>query len=311
MRFLWGNPCWFDSSPGHHSSRSTAQVRPLAGAGWAVLAAAALPLLGGCRATPQPTPGFGPGAPLATAPVVPEVKERVRIEVDFGPLDRPALAGSLRPVSGATTVDVVRALAAVEQRYLCCDENDVWSIGGVGPDPRRDRYWMWYLDGALGPAAAHEFQPQPGQTILWAYRGPRPRAGAPEVGALGTPRRLAALEPSVAAAFYAVGSEASLVAVPADWARPQDAVGDAITLADPAGTRELERLVAAAPEAVVLTKAGGRAHRARLEAAGLPVRVLDLEGEGGRQARIDAFEDLGEMLDRVGAARVAVRLDGP
>jgi hypothetical protein len=68
---------------------------------------------------------------------------QVTVDVDFG--DRPRVVRTVAIERGTDVVTATRAALPVEQDWLCCSPQDVWSIGGAGPDPRLDRYWSWRL----------------------------------------------------------------------------------------------------------------------------------------------------------------------
>lgn len=55
----------------------------------------------------------------------------VVVELDFGSSGRPPLERQVELPRGSTPVDAARALAPVEQDWLCCSGEDVWSISGV------------------------------------------------------------------------------------------------------------------------------------------------------------------------------------
>lgn len=96
---------------------------------------------------------------------------RVTLRIDFGPLGRPPIQRELALPRGSNLVDATRKVAPLEQDWLCCSKDDVWSIGGVGPDTRLDRYWMWKKDGALGPNFPVKHVLSDGERIEWIYSG--------------------------------------------------------------------------------------------------------------------------------------------
>ena len=96
---------------------------------------------------------------------------RVNLRIDFGPLGRPPIEREVALPRGSNLVDATRKLAPLEQDWLCCSKDDVWSIDGVGPDTRLDRYWMWKKDGALGPNFPVKHLLSDGERIEWIYSG--------------------------------------------------------------------------------------------------------------------------------------------
>lgn len=138
------------------------------------------------------------GAPLAAQRV------QVTVEIDFG-VDRPRVVRTVDVDRGADVVTATRAALPVEQDWLCCSPQDVWSIDGVGPDPRLDRYWSWRLDGRPGPNLPARHRLQGGETVVWNYgAGTLPNAGTV---------RVVSLLPAATEIAIAVGGEASLVAL--------------------------------------------------------------------------------------------------
>jgi hypothetical protein len=87
------------------------------------------------------------------------------------PSSGPALEKQLTLPRGTNVVDATRRVAEVEQDWLCCSKDDVWAIGGVGPDTRLDRYWMWKLDGRMGPNFPVKHVLSEGERIEWVYSG--------------------------------------------------------------------------------------------------------------------------------------------
>lgn len=145
-----------------------------------------------------------------TAPVQSERVE-VELSIDFGGA-RPELSKTLRVARGATVVELTRAAVAVEQDWLCCSSEDVWSIDGVGPDPRLDRYWFWTLDGKGGPNLPAKHRLEGGERIGWKY-------GA---GALPNEfeARVVSLLPAATEIVVAVGGERALVGLSHLCAQP-------------------------------------------------------------------------------------------
>jgi hypothetical protein len=132
-----------------------------------------------------------------------EVPVEVTVEVDFG--DRPRVVRKVAVERGADVVTATRAALPVEQDWLCCSPQDVWSIDGVGPDPRLDRYWSWRLGEAPGPNLPARHRLHGGETIVWNYGG----GTLPNAGSV----RVVSLLPAATEIAIAVGGEASLVAL--------------------------------------------------------------------------------------------------
>ncbi len=141
---------------------------------------------------------FLPQAPsTATAGSV-----QVDLTIDFGKLTEPALRQRVTLPVGATVVDATRAVAAVEQDWLCCSREDVWSIAGVEPDSRTDRCWMWRLGDRLGPELPARYRVAEGDVITWVYTDGQP----PQLTA-----RAVSLLPAATEIAFAVGGESALV----------------------------------------------------------------------------------------------------
>jgi len=128
---------------------------------------------------------------------------RVSLRIDFGPAGKPALEREVTLPRGSNVVDATRHVASVEQDWLCCSKDDVWSIGGVGPDTRLDRYWMWKLDGALGPNFPVKHALSEGERIEWIYSG-----GTKPVNLKA---RAVSLLPAATEIAIAIGAENALV----------------------------------------------------------------------------------------------------
>ena len=137
---------------------------------------------------------------------------RVTVGVDFGTAGKPALHREVELATNANAVDAARALADVEQDWLCCSKDDVWSIGGVGPDPRRDRYWMWKLGGEMGPNLPARHRLADGDVVDWIY------AGGTEPVKLEA--RVVSLLPAATEIALAVGGESALVGLSHLCAQP-------------------------------------------------------------------------------------------
>jgi iron complex transport system substrate-binding protein len=137
---------------------------------------------------------------------------RVTVGVDFGTAGRPALHRAVELASNSNAVDAARALAEVEQDWLCCSKDDVWSIGGVGPDPRRDRYWMWKLGGEMGPNLPARYRLGDGDVVDWIY------VGGTEPVKLEA--RVVSLLPAATEIALAVGGESALVGLSHLCAQP-------------------------------------------------------------------------------------------
>lgn len=126
----------------------------------------------------------------------------VTVKIEFGAA-RPALERTVEIERGASVVVATRAAAPVEQDWLCCSKEDVWSIDGVGPDPRLDRYWFWTLDGKGGPNLPARHKLEGGEKIGWKI-GEGKLSENNEV-------RAVSLLPAATEIAIAVGAERSLV----------------------------------------------------------------------------------------------------
>ncbi|MBM3990909.1 MAG: hypothetical protein FJ298_07860 [Planctomycetes bacterium] len=130
---------------------------------------------------------------------------RVALRIDFGSAGGTALEREVTLARGSNVVDATRRVAAVEQDWLCCSPDDVWSIGGVGPDTRLDRYWMWKLDGALGPNFPAKHVLSDGARVEWIYSG---RSQPMKLEA-----RAVSLLPAATQIAIAIGAEGALVGI--------------------------------------------------------------------------------------------------
>lgn len=175
-----------------------------------ILSTAAALLLAGCS-TPYGSSGrtSADGHASASLRAAPE-HVRVEVVVDYGPAARPTLRGEIALPPGSTPIDAARALAEVEQGWLCCSDEDVWAIGGVGPDARHDRYWFWKVDGESGQVAPNAHALSDGERIDWVYAGNSSRAEPSAIAPAGSPRVLSLL-PAATEIVFALGGDARLV----------------------------------------------------------------------------------------------------
>lgn len=193
---------------------------------------------------------------------------------------------------GSDVVEATRVAVPVVQRWLCCDERDVWAVADVGPDPRWDRYWMWLLDGEMGPNTAADHVVEDGDRITW-----RLSTGADEreVGALGRDVALVVLDEGARLALWHIGAERRVRV-------ERDAGESAAAFAARAAASQVQWAIASEQPAADVVAALGD--------VGVPLDVLDLHNPT-LESRLGAWERLGERLDRFGAARIAARLDWP
>jgi iron complex transport system substrate-binding protein len=138
---------------------------------------------------------------------------RISLRVDFGPIGRPAVVRELKLPRGTNLVEATRRVCSVEQDWLCCSKDDVWSIDGVGPDTRLDRYWMWNLDGAMGPNFPVKHVVSDGERIEWLY------VGGKEPVKLEA--RAVSLLPAATEIAIAIGAENALVGLSHLCRQPQ------------------------------------------------------------------------------------------
>jgi iron complex transport system substrate-binding protein len=138
---------------------------------------------------------------------------RISLRVDFGPIGRPAVVRELKLPRGTNLVEATRRVCSVEQDWLCCSKDDVWSIDGVGPDTRLDRYWMWNLDGAMGPNFPVKHVVSDGERIEWLY------VGGKEPVKLEA--RAVSLLPAATEIALAIGAENALVGLSHLCRQPQ------------------------------------------------------------------------------------------
>ena len=129
----------------------------------------------------------------------------ITLRVDFGGVGRPALERQVTLPRGSNVVDATRRVAEVEQDWLCCSKDDVWAIGGVGPDTCLDRYWMWKLDGRMGPNFPVKHVLSEGERIEWVYSG----GNQP----VKLEARAVSLLPAATDIAIAIGAERALVGV--------------------------------------------------------------------------------------------------
>jgi len=138
----------------------------------------------------------------------------VTIEVDFGRFGKAPLRQTVAVAPGSNVVDATRAALPVEQDVLCCSKDDVWSIGGVGPDVRNHAYWSWRLNGGSAPSMPAKYIVKSGDTIQWNYGGRKPKRNAMH--------RVVSLVPAATDIVLAIGAEDALVAVSHLCAQPTE-----------------------------------------------------------------------------------------
>jgi hypothetical protein len=156
------------------------------------LSALALALPAACRSA------HAPAAPTPWS---------VRVVVDGSAAGASQRTHDVRVAPGSTALEATRAAALVEQAWVCCSDDDVWSIDGLESDAARDGYWSWWLDGALGPGFAHQVPVHDGATIEWRYALADPQGlGAEPVA------RLAVASASACRALERFGGGRNLVA---------------------------------------------------------------------------------------------------
>lgn len=93
----------------------------------------------------------------------------VTVEVDYGLLGRPAESHQLRLPPGSSVLDATRACMPTRQGYVCCDKDNVTSIGGVACDAEREAWWLYDLNRQYGTAAAHRMRLEDGDRVTWRY----------------------------------------------------------------------------------------------------------------------------------------------
>jgi iron complex transport system substrate-binding protein len=130
---------------------------------------------------------------------------QVTLRVDFGALQRAPIEKQVSLPRGSNVVDATRKVAEVEQDWLCCSKDDVWAIDGVAPDTRLDRYWMWKLDGRMGPNFPVKHVLSEGERIEWVYSG--------ENQPVKLEARAVSLLPAATEIAVAIGAERALVGV--------------------------------------------------------------------------------------------------
>jgi hypothetical protein len=192
----------------------------------------------------------------------PSPSARIELTIDFGPAGRPPLSAEVELAGEGTSIDAARALTSVEQDWLCCSKDDVWSIGAVGPDPRLDRYWFWSVNGRAGPTAPAEHRLEPGDRLEWRYSGYEARAQESSC-AVDPAVRVISLLPAATGIVVAVGGEGMLVGLSHLCPQPEG--------------RELPRVLSASIDSSAWDMAAiDRAVRAS-SASGAPLYRLDEE----------------------------------
>jgi len=93
----------------------------------------------------------------------------VTVTVDFAPLGRASVVRSIRVWKGSTVVDALRKASDVTQGTVCCDPQDVESIGGFRCDPKRQGGWVYEVNGAFGTVSAHRYTLGDGDRVRWFY----------------------------------------------------------------------------------------------------------------------------------------------
>lgn len=140
----------------------------------------------------------------------------VTIIVDFGRAGRAPFSALVEVEPGSDAVVATRAALPVEQDVLCCSKDDVWSIGGVGPDVRNHAYWSWRLNGGSAPGMPAKYLVKAGDTIEWKYGGRRPERTMKH--------RVVSLLPAATDIVRAIGGEEDLVAISHLCAMPANRV---------------------------------------------------------------------------------------
>lgn len=166
---------------------------------------------------------------------------RVSVTIDFGALERPRVCRDVRVPRGGDVVDATREVLAVEQDRVCCSDEDVWSIGGVGPDVRTGAYWFWKLDGRPGPNLPARYLLDEGDAVLWTYGGASTRPPMTH--------RIASLLPAATDTVVALGAGDALVGVTHECEVPDraDVARVVSTTLDPdLSMREIDAAVRAA-----------------------------------------------------------------
>jgi hypothetical protein len=100
----------------------------------------------------------------------PEASIRVKVEVDDGPQGRATERKKVLLPKGSTVVDATKAVAKMEQGFVCCDAKDVRTLNGVRCDPKKNGWWLYEVNGKMGQVAAHRYVLKEGDRVTWRYR---------------------------------------------------------------------------------------------------------------------------------------------
>ncbi len=146
------------------------------------------------------------------AHAVSPTRQAAQVRIDFQTPERAPLAARVEIDRATTPIDLARKLAPVEQDWLCCSPKDVWSIGGLSPDPARGGAWMWSLNGELGREAPSAYRVQDGDLIEWTYQMASPAQLQARLARNG-PRRVISLLPAATDMLNALGAGDLLVGV--------------------------------------------------------------------------------------------------
>ncbi len=94
----------------------------------------------------------------------------VDVEIDFGPMEKPAVKRTVRIPEGSTALDATRAAAAVRTGLACCDPLDIDAINGVASDPENEGWWLYEYNGHKGPVSAYRLKLSDGDRLVWRYK---------------------------------------------------------------------------------------------------------------------------------------------
>jgi hypothetical protein len=112
----------------------------------------------------------------------------ITVTVDFGPLGREGIVRSIRVWKGSTVLDALRKVSDVTQGTVCCDPQDVESIGGFRCDPKRQGWWLYEVNGAFGTVSAYRYILGDGDRVRWFYVYRKVRANPAPGSTLPGPR---------------------------------------------------------------------------------------------------------------------------
>ena len=92
----------------------------------------------------------------------------IEIKVDFGPVGKPAYAGTLRVEKGTTPKEAVSQVFPVLSGFACCSLREIISIDGVKIDLAKKHWWIVVLNGSK-KVKPNKTRLKRGDVLEWRY----------------------------------------------------------------------------------------------------------------------------------------------